>query len=64
MAFQNFLPILAYSRITRALLESPQKQKQAVGVRARRQAQLQDGEEVVKQEDADKIVKEEEDDRR
>jgi hypothetical protein len=50
-------------RTARASLESPQKRKQAVGVRTRRQAQLEDGEEVMlKQEDAEKMVKEEEDD--
>jgi hypothetical protein len=45
---------------TRASLESPQKRKQAVGVRTRRQARLKDEEAVVKQEDVDDIVKKEE----
>jgi hypothetical protein len=47
---------------TRAFLESPQKWKQAVGVRTQRQAQLEDQEEVVvKQGGADLVVKKEND---
>jgi hypothetical protein len=46
--------------IARASLESPQKRK--VGVRTRRQAQLEDEEAVVvKQEDTDDVVKKEDD---
>jgi hypothetical protein len=42
----------------RASLESPQKRKQAMEVRTRRQAQLEDEEEVVvKQEGVDVVVK-------
>ena len=45
-----------------APLESPQKRKQAVGVRTRRQAQQENEDDVmVKQEDADEVVKKEDD---
>jgi hypothetical protein len=50
-------------RTASASLESPQKRKQAVGVRTRRQAQLEDGEGgMLKQGDAEKMVKKEEED--
>ena len=46
-----------------ALPESPQKRKQAAGARTRRQAQLEDEEEVVvKQEGTDVVIKTEDDD--
>ena len=51
------------NKTARTSLKSPQKRKQAVGIRTRRQAQLEDGEEVMlKQEDAEKMVKKEEKD--
>ena len=40
-------------KTARAFLESPQKRKQAVGVRTRRQAQLEDIDMVAKKEDND-----------
>jgi hypothetical protein len=46
----------------RAFLGSPQKRKEARGIRTRRQAQLEDEEEVVKQEDIDEVVVKKEDD--
>jgi hypothetical protein len=49
-------------KTVRAFLGSPQKRKQAVRTRTRRQAQLGDEEEVVvKQEGADVVVKKEDD---